>query len=382
MEWWRRTRERGLFSLLHLQQRWRRHSLDRQFTAQDLSTPFVLYQSLFLAASFVLADLLTTDTERCLAEGFHDGVRISLAMASGWILLASVAGYGRCVAAPVFRRHPDYASNPSGDIRIAWEVSRLQHLVLLALMTQQAESPIRERAVAACEAQLVSWVEANPFLTGIHYISPTECALRLLAVCYAMDLIRPWIQTPERAWPAVLTLIYGHAELIRKRLSLRLSTPHDTLAAATALIYAGSLFPEMAHAERWLAIGHYLLEEETPRHISHDGGSQEQGLGYLQFSTDLYGLVLALLDHRQQPVPEKIRQVFDRSRNFLDEFRNWSMARFLRSGTASMKRHYPVACVLKTLPSRAYQGSRPSISQATRLFVGALQNRRFSTMAD
>lgn len=217
---------------------------------------------------------------------------------------------------------PIYASKPPGDIRIAWEVSRLQHLVLLALTTQKAEAPIRDRAVAACEAQLVSWVEANPFLTGIHYISPTECALRLLAVCYAMDLIRPWIQTPERVWPAVLTLVYGHAELIRKRLSLRLSTPHDTLAAATALLYAGSLFPEMAHAERWLATGHYLLEEETPRHISHDGGSQEQALGYLQFSTDLYGLVLALLDHRGQPVPEKIRQVFDRSRNFLDEFRN------------------------------------------------------------
>ena len=212
---------------------------------------------------------------------------------------------------------PIQASNPSGDIRMTWEPSRLQHLVLLALLAQQAESALRERAAAVCEAQLLSWVDANPFLTGIHYISPTECALRLLAVCYAMDLIRPWLPAPERAWPAVLTLISGHAELIRKRLSLRLATPHDTLAAATALIYAGSLFPEMQQAERWLAFGHYLLEENTPRHISHDGGSQEQGLGYLQFSTDLYGLVLALLDHRQQPVPEKIRQVFDRSREFL-----------------------------------------------------------------
>lgn len=215
-----------------------------------------------------------------------------------------------------------HAGNPCGDIRIAWEPSRLQHLVFLALLAQKVEPAMRERAVAACERQLVSWVEANPFLTGIHYISPTECALRLLAVCYVMDLIRPWLQTSEQVWPAVLTLVSGHAELIRKRLSLRLSTPHDTLAAATALIYAGSLFAEMEMAERWLAFGHYLLEEETPRHISHDGGSQEQGLGYLRFCTDLYGLVLALLDHRQEPAPEKVRHVFDRSRAFLDEFRN------------------------------------------------------------
>jgi hypothetical protein len=84
----------------------------------------------------------------------------------------------------------------------------------------------------------------------------------------------------------------------------------------------GSLLPELEMAERWLAFGHYLLEAETPRYISHDGGSQEQGMGYLQFCTDLYGMVLSLLDHRQAPVAEKIRPVFARSRDFLDEFRN------------------------------------------------------------
>ena len=181
----------------------------------------------------------------------------------------------RCFFADI----PIHAGNPCGDVRMAWEPSRLQHLAFLARLAQQAEPVERADAVATMEAQLVSWVEANPFLTGIHYISPTECALRLLAVCHAIDGLRPWLLSPARVWPAVLTLVSGHAELIRKRLSLRLTTPHDTLAAAVALIYAGSLFPEMDMAERWLAFGHYLLEAETPRHISHDGGSQEQGVG-------------------------------------------------------------------------------------------------------
>ena len=230
----------------------------------------------------------------------------------------SGALWPRCFFADI----PIHAGNPCGDVRMAWEPSRLQHLAFLARLAQQAEPVERADAVATMEAQLVSWVEANPFLTGIHYISPTECALRLLAVCHAIDGLRPWLLSPARVWPAVLTLVSGHAELIRKRLSLRLTTPHDTLAAAVALIYAGSLFPEMDMAERWLAFGHYLLEAETPRHISHDGGSQEQGVGYLQFCTDLYGMVLGLLDHRHSPVAERIRPVFARSRDFLDEFRN------------------------------------------------------------
>ncbi len=322
VEWWRQARERGLFSLLHLQQRFRRGSLDRQFTAQELSRyAFCTSRSPLLPA---LAWQIPPDDGQL--EALLKGSLTVFGYPWQWSQDGSCwhrsPDTGEAWPRRFFVDIPVRASNPSGDIRMTWEPSRLQHLVLLALLAQQAESALRERAAAVCEAQLLSWVDANPFLTGIHYISPTECALRLLAVCYAMDLIRPWLPAPERAWPAVLTLISGHAELIRKRLSLRLATPHDTLAAATALIYAGSLFPEMQQAERWLAFGHYLLEENTPRHISHDGGSQEQGLGYLQFSTDLYGLVLALLDHRQQPVPEKIRQVFDRSREFLEEFRN------------------------------------------------------------
>ena len=322
LEWWSQARERCLFSLLHLRQRLGKGSLARTFTAQDLSaysfctSPYPLLPS--LPWQFAADD---AQIEACLngavtVFGYpwtwcHDG--------SCW---HKAPDTGHAWPRRFFADIPIHAGNPSGDIRMAWEPSRLQHLLFLALLAQKAEPAIRDRAVAACEAQLMSWVEANPFLTGIHYISPMECALRLLAVCYAVDLIRAWLQLPERVWPALLTLISGHAELIRKRLALRMSTSHETLAAAAALIYAGSLFPEMEPAERWLAFGYYLLEEETPRHISHDGGSQEQSLGYLQFSTDLYGLVLVLLDHRQQPVPEKIRHVFDRSRAFLDEFRN------------------------------------------------------------
>lgn len=321
LDWWRHVRERSLFSLLRLQQRLRPGSLARSYSAEDLSA----YS--FCTSPYPLLPALPW-------QGAPDDAQTD-ALLNGTV---SVFGYpwqwspdgscwhrapdtGRTWPRRFFADIPIHAGNPCGDVRMAWEPSRLQHLVFLALLAQKAEPAIRTRAVETCEAQLLSWVESNPMLIGIHYISPMECALRLLAVCYAVDLIRPWLRAPERVWTAVLTLVSGHAELIRRRLSLHSPTPHDTLAAAAALIYAGSLFPEMDQAERWLAFGRYLLEEETPRHISHDGGGLEQGFGYLQFSTDLYGLVLALLDHRQQPVPDKVRLMFDRSRSFLGEFR-------------------------------------------------------------
>lgn len=322
LEWWSEARERALFSFLHLRQGLNSRSLHRLFSVQDVS------RYAFCTSPY---SLLPTLPWRLPADdGQMDGLLKGVVPVFGYSWTWGADGScwhrapdtGAMWPRRFFADIPVQAGNPCGDVRMAWEPSRLQHLVTLALLAQQASLPARAQAMAAIEGQLLSWVESNPFLTGIHYVSPTECALRVLAVCHAVDLMRPWPDTSKPLWAAVLTLVFNHAELIRKRLSLRLPTPHDTLAAAAALIYAGTLFPEIDMAERWAAFGQYLLEEETPRSISHDGGSQEQGLGYLQFCTDLYGLIVALLDHRQAPVPEKIRQVFARSRDFLDEFRS------------------------------------------------------------
>ncbi len=311
-----------MFSLLHLRQGLGRRSLHRIFTAQDVSR-----YSFCTSPSPVLPPLpwsLPPDDGQI--EVLLKGSATVFGYTWTWDREGScwhkAPDTGAMWPRRFFADIPIHPGNPCGDIRIAWEPARLQHLALLAVWAEHAEASVRRRAAATVEAQVVSWVEANPFLKGIHYIAPAECALRILAVCHAVDPLRPCLPGTSAVWPALLTLISGHAELIRKRLSLRLTTPHDTLAAAVALIYAGSLFSEMDMAERWLAFGHYLLEEETPRHISHDGGGQEQGLGYLQFSTDLYGMVLALLDRQEASVPDKIRQVFARSREFLSEFRN------------------------------------------------------------
>lgn len=319
-DWWHGARERGLFSLFRLQQQLGSRWLSRAFTLQDVSA------SAFCRSPYpVLPSLPWQFTmDRASSEALLNGALSVFGCPWQWTVDGScwhqAPDTGQTWPRQFFHHIPVHTGNPYGDARVAWEPSRLQHLVTLALMAQKAEPTVRTRAVDAMEGHLLSWVQANPLLIGIHYISPMECGLRVLAACYALDLVRSWLQQPQPVWTALLTLVAGHAELIRRRLSLPSPPPHDTLAGAVALIHAGLLFPELEGAERWVAFGRYLLEEETPRHISHDGGGQEQGFGFLRFSTDLYGLVLSLLDQRQLSVPERIRHVFDRSRAFLNEF--------------------------------------------------------------
>jgi hypothetical protein len=70
-------------------------------------------------------------------------------------------------------------------------------------------------------------------------------------------------------------------------------------------------------AERWLAYGLYLLEQEAPHQIRQDGGGREEALWYLRFVSDLYGLVVSLFRHHGQLIPQKLEQAFERSRDFL-----------------------------------------------------------------
>lgn len=212
---------------------------------------------------------------------------------------------------------PYREGNPYGDVRLVWEPSRLQQLVLLAHIAAQGDASLRERAVAAMEAQFLSWIDANPYLTGVHYVSAMECGLRLIAVCHAFDLVRAWLRQPDLIWASVVRLVEGHADLIQRRVSLHSSLGNHTIAEASALVYAGMLFPEMAHAAEWRMDGLALLESESAHQVTADGGGIEQGVWYLQFISDLYGLIVAFLEARGEGIPDAVRRVSIQSRTFL-----------------------------------------------------------------
>src|SRR5579863_123700 len=207
--------------------------------------------------------------------------------------------------------------NPYGDVRVAWEPSRLQHLVALGLLIRHGVDEVGDRAVRLLEDQFLSWVAANPPLKGIHYISTMECGLRILAVCHALDLARERLCSPDRIWPALLDLIESHAGLIFKRPSFDSSCGNHSIAESAGLVYAGVLFPEFGDAREWRDLGLSILEAEAGRQVLGDGGGIEQSLWYQRFILDLYGLVTELLIHAGHPVAPVIRDALSRGRRFL-----------------------------------------------------------------
>lgn len=206
--------------------------------------------------------------------------------------------------------------NPIGDVRQVWEPSRLQQLVDLAMIARTCGAVRREQAVHMLKAQLTSWVSSNPPLAGVQYVSAMECALRIISVCHALDMLRDEMED-DAVWLALVRIVGSHAPLIERRLSLYSSTGNHTVAEAAGLVYAGLLFPEMARAEKWLNNGISVLTEVATNQVLPDGGGVEQSLDYHLFNIQLFSLVNALMHKHSRQMPSEISTAVDRGSRFL-----------------------------------------------------------------
>ncbi len=207
--------------------------------------------------------------------------------------------------------------NPIGDVRIVWELNRLQHLVVLGSIVAGGGEK-GSRAAHLVDAQLRSWTSANPRGTGVNHASAMEQALRIVSVTHAFDLARPLLPASSRR--LVAELVLTHAADVERRLSLFSSAGNHTIAECVGLLYAGTLFPEHPRADRWARTGRELLRTEGARQVNADGGGMEQATWYLLFVADLLGLAQALLAHRaQRPIPE-LDGAVARARDFLGCF--------------------------------------------------------------
>ena len=206
--------------------------------------------------------------------------------------------------------------NSIGDIRVAWEPARLQQLVCLSFLCSSDQRIKMDSTINLMELQLNSWVSSNPFLRGIHYISAMECALRIIAVCTAIDNLRVNLNKNSSVWVNLVRVVESHAFLIEKRLSLYSSRGNHTIAEAVGLLYAGLLFPEFKRAEYWVKTGKQILADEADYQILSDGGGAEQSFWYLLFISDLYGLAHKLIE-KSGDAELKIEHAFQRASSFL-----------------------------------------------------------------
>jgi hypothetical protein len=195
-----------------------------------------------------------------------------------------------------------YGGVPGADVKVPWELSRMQHLpglawaYALARAGHPAAAPA-ERYAAEFRGQVLDWIAANPPRRGVNWAGPMDVAIRAANWALAYDLFRAWGARFDPAFTAELVRsLRAHGRHLSANLEWdpRVRGNHY-LADVLGLLFIGAYLPRGRQADAWLAFGAQELLAETRFQFLDEGTSFEASTAYHRLSAEMALLGSALL---------------------------------------------------------------------------------------
>ena len=186
--------------------------------------------------------------------------------------------------------HRDEAE--TGNIKQIWEMSRHHHITVLAAAWWLTED---ERYAEATATQLRSWWGANPFLSGVHWTSGIETAIRLISWTWIRRLLDDWPKVGDlfEHNDDALRQIAWHQEFLAAFPSRGSSANNHAVAEAAGRLIAACAFPWYSRAGHWRENAAALLERALAANTFDDGLNRELATDYHRFVLEL-GLLAAV----------------------------------------------------------------------------------------
>lgn len=180
--------------------------------------------------------------------------------------------------------HDTLALGP--DIKIPWELSRLQHLLVLGFAYHKTSD---ERYAYIFKEQLEEWLSKNHFLRGINWLCPMEVGLRACNIVYALEFFKHSAQLPSDFFERLTSSLYEHFIYLEHNWELydsRTSNHYlSDLIGYLALCWYFKKLPAMHKKIAWCLDE---LEREWHKQILPDGTSYEGSTAYHRLVTEIF----------------------------------------------------------------------------------------------
>lgn len=184
-----------------------------------------------------------------------------------------------------------------GDIKLIWELSRMDWVLALAQRVRQGEAG----AVQRLNAWLADWCKRNPPYFGPNWKCGQESSIRVMHLACAAMLVG---QVRE-ALPGLRELVALHLQRIAPTVQYAMAQDnnHGTSEAA-ALFMGGSWLAAMGdgRGDGWAATGRKLLENRAARLIGEQGTFSQYSLNYHRVMLDTFCMAECWRRHLDLPV--------------------------------------------------------------------------------
>jgi Heparinase II/III-like protein/Heparinase II/III N-terminus len=163
------------------------------------------------------------------------------------------------------------------DVKVPWELSRLQFLPILA----KADRIERGNGYRATARDILSdWMRRNPTMVGVNWTVAMEAALRAVSICLTLELLHPFTPEDDSWLGAVTKCLWQHLLFIEAHIEFsHLTRGNHYLSNIVGLLCLSTYLrgPGMEDRRRRYA---KQVEEEILVQVFEDGGNREASTGY------------------------------------------------------------------------------------------------------
>jgi hypothetical protein len=187
---------------------------------------------------------------------------------------------------PQYFRDIEYANlgQPS-DVKVPWELSRMQWLVPLG---QAYALSGEERFAEAARAVIAAWIAENPYACSVNWACTMEAAMRVFTLAWLQRVFASaaaWRGGPFRE--AFLVSLWLHVDFTRRFIERSDVNGNHFTADAAALVVGGRLLEASAEGRRWRDLGRTELEREIVLQVFADGIDYEASVPYHRLVLEL-----------------------------------------------------------------------------------------------
>ena len=222
-------------------------------------------------------------------------------------------------------RHIKIGDPRCADVKVPWELGRMQHLPQLAFAATLAhENGDNLRPPAEYKREfrneVLDFIATNPPRFGVNWVAAMDVAIRVANWLLAYDLFVAGGTRFDAEFEAIFARsVFEHGRHIAANLEWSRRRGNHYLADVVGLIIVAVHLPRGREVDSWLATGSRELIAEIDRQFLDDGGNFESSACYHRLSAELvaYGLaaLLGLEEERRPTLPEHLA---DRLRGMAD----------------------------------------------------------------
>jgi hypothetical protein len=187
-----------------------------------------------------------------------------------------------------------YGHKPGVDIKVPWELARMQHLPMLAWaygVTKKGDETLKSPEVYIKEfrSQVLDFIATNPPRFGVTWFCTMDVGIRVVNWFVAYDLFRSLGAEFDRDFMEVFTKsVYEHGKHCIENLEYSPDCrANHYLSDIAGLLFTAAYLPTGKETKLWLAFAIQELVTEIKFQFNSDGSNFEASTNYHRLSTEI-----------------------------------------------------------------------------------------------